>query len=264
VYSQQTMLRLYTDGSSINNGRAGNRGGYAAVYPDFLEHSFGSPLPDTSSQTNQTAELTAIYQGILKLYTLTNTKEQILRICTDSEYSIHCLTKWVVGWRKKDWKTSEGKPVVHREIIEHILHALNDFAGHQFCHIKAHTGLTDEDSKFNDIADRLARKSVEENKTVRYEDLEVKVIRSGDVHDYVLHGIPLAIMGAPVEDEVLVKSILENIDSLDKKYVKTALVSALRKTLLDRNYDIEKAKIHKGVVYRLIEKKHLVIERIEE
>ena len=48
------MIRIYTDGSCINNGRAGNRGGYAAVYPDFLELSFGCPLPDTSSQTNQT------------------------------------------------------------------------------------------------------------------------------------------------------------------------------------------------------------------
>ena len=91
------MIRIYTDGSCINNGRAGNRGGYAAVYPDFLELSFGCPLPDTSSQTNQTAELTAIYEGLSKLKDITKTEELVGLICTDSEYSINCLTKWVVG-----------------------------------------------------------------------------------------------------------------------------------------------------------------------
>lgn len=258
------MLRIYTDGSCINNGRAGNRGGYAAVYPDFLEYSFGCPLPDTSSQTNQTAELTAIYAGIEKLKDVTKTEEMIIRICTDSEYSINCLTKWVVGWRKKDWKTAEGKPVVHRELIEKILNKLKEFAGHQFCHVKAHTGNTDDDSKFNDIADRLARKSVEEQRIIKYEELELKVIRSGDVHDNVLKGIPLAIMGGPIEEEALFESILGNPNSIDKKYLKSALLSALKKTLLDKSYDLEKTKIHRSNAYRLIEKTHLTIERVEE
>ena len=258
------MIRIYTDGSCINNGRAGNRGGYAVVYPDFLEQSFGAPLPDTSSQTNQTAELTAIHEGLLHLQNITHTSESVVRICTDSEYSINCLTKWVVGWRKKDWKTAEGKPVVHRELIENILNVLGTFAGHQFCHVKAHTGMADDDSRFNDMADRLARKSVEERRIINYRELEVKVIRSGDVHDYVLKGIPLAIMGGPVEEDLLFKSILDNTDSIDKKYLKSALVSALKKTLLDKNYDLEKTKIHKSFAYRLVEKTHLTIERVEE
>jgi ribonuclease HI len=255
---------MYTDGSCVNNGRAGNRGGYAAVYPDFLEHSFGCPLSDTSSQTNQTAELTAIYEGLERLKHITKIEEIIVRICTDSEYSINCLTKWVIGWRKKDWKTAEGKPVVHRELIEKILNTLKDFAGHQFCHVKAHTGEADEDSRFNDVADRLARKSVEEQRIIKYEELEVKIIRSGDVHDHILNGIPLAIMGGPVEEEVLFKSILENLNSIDKKYLKSALLSALKKTLLDKSYDLEKTKIHRSNAYRLIEKTHLTIERVDE
>jgi ribonuclease HI len=255
------MLRVYTDGSCINNGRAGNRGGYAAVYPDFLDQSFGCPLADGVSQTNQTAELTAIHEGLLKLKTLTKTDEKIIRICTDSEYAINCLTKWVAGWRKKDWKTAEGKPVVHREIIEKILDVLNAFAGHQFCHIKAHTGLTDEDSTYNDMADRLAKKSVTERRMVTHDELEFKVIRSGDVHDGVLPGIPLAIMGGPIEETKLFEHILQNIGSLDKKYLKTALMTALKKTLQDKAYDIEKTKIHTHVAYRLVEKTHLTIER---
>jgi ribonuclease HI len=256
------MLRLYTDGSCINNGLPGNRGGYAAVYPDFLNESFGCPLPDTSSQTNQTAELTAIYEGLNKLKTITKTEERVVRICTDSEYSINCLTKWVTGWRKKDWKTSEGKPVVHREIIEKILNSLNDFAGYQFCHIKAHTGASDEDSHFNDIADRLARKSVAEFKFVTYEDLDVKVIRSST--EMIVPGIPIVLMGPPMEEDRLFEALLKNIESLDKKYLKSALIAAFKKTLSDKSYELEKTKIHKSVAYRLVEKNHLTIEHLDE
>jgi ribonuclease HI len=195
---------------------------------------------------------------------LTKVDDAIVRICTDSEYSINCLTKWVVNWRKKGWKTSEGNPVVHRELIEKILKELEGFAGHQFCHIKAHTGLSDEDSVLNDAADRLARKSVEECRRIAYEELHVKQIRSGETSDHVLKGIPLALMGAPVDEETLFKSLLENTESIDKKYLKSALLTALKKTLLDKSYDLEKTKIHKTTAYRLIEKTHLTIERVDE
>lgn len=250
--THKKMLRVYTDGSSIR----GNRGGYSAVFPDFLEESFGCPLPDTMSQTNQTAELTAILEGLTKLTAITDVTERIVRICTDSEYSINCLTTWVVKWKKNDWKTSDGNPVVHRTVIERILEILKGFAGHHFSHVKAHTGLDDEDSRYNDYADRLAKKSVLENRIVNIKDLEIKTIRTPDV----LAGIPLAIMGMPMDEDSLVSSLMKNIHVLDKKYVKTALLTALRKTLQDKGYDIEKTKIHKTVSYRLIEKTHLTIE----
>ena len=134
------MLRMYTDGSCTNNGKASSRGAIGVAYPDFLESSFGEPLPSDVPQTNQTAELNAIYGGLERLKTLTPAGERVVRICTDSEYSINCLTKWVVGWRKKNWKTAEGKDVVHRVVIEKILDSLKDFGGHQFVHVKAHTG----------------------------------------------------------------------------------------------------------------------------
>jgi ribonuclease HI len=115
------MLSIYTDGSSINNGRKNSRGAYSAVYPHAPDLSFGRPLADDNSQTNQTAELTGILEGIRTLKSFRSPAGVVVRICTDSEYSINCLTKWVSGWRKRDWKTSEGKPVVHRVLLEEIL-----------------------------------------------------------------------------------------------------------------------------------------------
>jgi len=239
------------------------------AYPDFLESSFGEPLPSDVPQTNQTAELNAIYGGLERLKTLTPAGERVVRICTDSEYSINCLTKWVVGWRKKNWKTAEGKDVVHRVVIEKILDSLKDFGGHQFVHVKAHTGAADDDSRWNDVVDRLARKAVDDKRRVGYEELESKIVRAGaggpgDATTEVLTGIPLAIMGGPLSEDALCASIRANLDSLDPKFLKSALISALKKTLNAKAYDLEKTKIHKQTAYKLIEKSHLTIEHLDE
>ena len=257
------MLSIYTDGSSINNGRKNSRGAYAAVYPSLPSESFGRPLPADGSQTNQTAELTGILEGIRTLKGIGSMPSLGLRICTDSEYSINCLTKWVSGWRKRDWKTSEGKPVVHRVLLEAILKELEGVP-HQFVHVKAHTGGEDTDSKWNDMADQLANKAATEKKEVKISDLTDKVVRLGTSVDDVLSGIPLKIMGAPLSESDLVKAVLANTGSLDQKFLSAALISALKKTLQAKAYDLEKTKIHGAVAYRLIEKTHLTIEKLEE
>ena len=258
------MLSIYTDGSSINNGRKNSRGAYAAVYSDTPEFSFGRPLAEHGSQTNQTAELTGILEGLRGFKTFRSISGVIVRICTDSEYSINCLTKWVSGWRKRDWKTSEGKPVVHRVLLEQILEELEEFGGHQFVHVKAHTGGEDTDSKWNDYADQLANKAATDKKEVKMSDLTDKVVRLGTSVDDVLSGIPLKIMGAPLSETDLVKAILANTGSLDRKFLSAALISALKKTLHAKAYDLEKTKIHGAAAYRLVEKTHLTIEKLEE
>lgn len=256
-------MHIYTDGSSLRNGRKDSRGAYAAVYPEQLDLSFGRPLPE-GSQTNQTAELTAILEGLRGAKASRDVSGIVVRVCTDSEYSINCLTKWVVSWRKKDWKTAEGKPVVHRVILEAILKDLESFGGHQFVHVRAHTGATDADSKWNDQADQLAQKAAETGREVRMSDLHEKVVRLGTSVDEVLTGIPLKIMGPPITETDLVKAILANTASLDQKFLASAMVSALKKTLMSKAYDLEKTKIHGQVAYRLAEKSHLTIEKLEE
>jgi ribonuclease HI len=258
------MLSIYTDGSSINNGRKNSRGAYSAVYPDTPEFSFGRPLAEHGSQTNQTAELTGILEGLRGFKTFRSVSGVVVRVCTDSEYSINCLTKWVSGWRKRDWKTSEGKPVVHRVLLEQILEELEEFGGHQFVHVKAHTSGTDTDSKWNDYADQLANRAASESKEIRMSDLTNKVVRLGTSADDVLSGIPLKIMGPPLSEGDLVKSVLENTASLDQKFLSAALISALKKTLQSKAYDLEKTKINGGVAYRLVEKTHLTIEKLDE
>jgi len=259
------MIRFYTDGSCIHNGRKDAKAGFAVIFPDRLEESWGHIIPPGCSPTNQTAELTAIYEGVCRAATLCGTPDSTtLRIYTDSEYSINCLTKWVAGWKKRGWKTSDGKPVIHREIIEKITEQLRRFGTHVFTHVKAHTGGQDEDSKWNQMADDFAKKAVEVGDRVTYDMMDVKVIRNPDAAVPALTGIPLAIMGPPIPEDTLVAALKEHLDVLDPIALKSALLTALKKTLTAKKYTLEKSKHGKVVHYRLLEESHLTVHRLEE
>lgn len=255
------MLKIYTDGSCINNGSKHAHAGYSVVYPDKLDDSWGEPLESTQSQTNQTAELRAIYEGLKRGKTLMGPPSELqVRVYTDSEFSINCLTKWVQGWKKKNWVTSEGKPVVHKIVIENILNELKEYESYVFTHVKAHTGALDENSKWNQIADDLARKAVNDNKRVEFKDLKEPAPQRCQNEEYVLKGIPLALMSSPVSEQNLFDSLKQNLSSLDQAYLKSALFAALKKTLQSQKYDIDKTKIHKTMHYKLIEKSHLTVD----
>jgi ribonuclease HI len=64
-------------------------------------------------QTNQRAELTAILRA---LEAVPHHREVLIH--SDSNYAIKCVTEWHVNWLKKDWKTSSGKDVENRDLVE--------------------------------------------------------------------------------------------------------------------------------------------------
>lgn len=41
-----------------------------------------------------------------------------IKIITDSEFTINCMTKWVQTWKKKGWKKASGEPVKNKEDLE--------------------------------------------------------------------------------------------------------------------------------------------------
>lgn len=72
-------------------------------------------------QTNQRAELTAILRALDTI-----PKDRDTTIVTDSRYAIDCVTLWYVTWRKNGWKTSAGKAVENRDLVENILGKLEE------------------------------------------------------------------------------------------------------------------------------------------
>lgn len=130
--------RIWVDGS-FRNGKAG----YAVVAETGVIH-YGS----VSIPTNNRGELTAILRA-LQLY-----PQRPLTICSDSKYSINCLTEWLPVWRSrfgsnpKNWKTSTGEPVSNIDLLTDIEPLLKSV---KFEHVRAHQGIT-----FNEMADYWA------------------------------------------------------------------------------------------------------------
>jgi ribonuclease HI len=248
-------MRVFTDGSCIGNGRKGAKAGYAVWFPEHREWSIAKRVPDEHSQTNQRAELSAIHEAVTILDQKGYYDEDIV-IYTDSDYSINCLTKWIPGWVSRNWKTAEGKDVLHQDLIRSISDTLTKFKSHRFHHVRAHTGGGDDLSVNNDIVDRMARGTVE----------EVKVIEPPAV-DQLFEGCPLQLMGPPVPADKLMTWIRENLDTLDKDIFNKHLLKAFIEQCKLKEVNITKQTLQKQLMYRAervnLQVSKVVIEKIE-
>ena len=103
-------VKVITDGACSGNP---GPGGWAAIlrYNEHKKELFGFE-PHT---TNNRMELTAAIEGLRAM------KEACeVEVVTDSEYLKNGITEWIHNWKKRNWKTSTGKPVVNRELWEDL------------------------------------------------------------------------------------------------------------------------------------------------
>jgi ribonuclease HI len=149
---------IYTDGCCLGNGKEGARAGYGVYVTDGSGASVfsnGFKLADEEAQTNQRAELTAL------LYALNYAAENTgtgFEIYSDSRYAIDCVTRWGPGWETSGWRKSDGKPVLHSDLIRSCVVLARDLGDRaKIYHVEAHTGGGDAHSRGNAVADRLSR-----------------------------------------------------------------------------------------------------------
>jgi ribonuclease HI len=147
--AENAKLRVYTDGSSLKNGKVGAFAGVGVYFGPLDNRNISEALPGPR-QTNQRAELTAISRALD-----TVPKGRDVTIVTDSRYSIDCVTVWYVNWRKNGWKTATGKAVENKDLVEGILTRIEDRkkvgSVTEFEWIKGHSGADG-----NVEADKLA------------------------------------------------------------------------------------------------------------
>lgn len=125
-------MKVFTDGSCINNGKQNALGGIGVFFGDNDERNV-SELQNGTTHSNQLGELQAIFIA------LTICKDDCdIELYTDSNYSINCLTKWFKIWEKKNWTTSKGKDVIHSELIKSILLLIKQKKKVQFIHVRSH------------------------------------------------------------------------------------------------------------------------------
>ena len=101
-------VRLVTDGSCIGNP---GLGGWASIlrFGEQAKELFGC----ARLTTNNRMELTAALEGLRAL-----AEDCEVELVTDSEYLKNGMTKWMANWKRRNWLTAEGKPVVNRDLWE--------------------------------------------------------------------------------------------------------------------------------------------------
>ncbi|KAI5300559.1 hypothetical protein KEM55_006606 [Ascosphaera atra] len=115
------LLKIYTDGSTLGNGKLGAQAGYGVYFgPGDERRNVSEPLPG-SRQTNQRAELTAILRALDIA-----PRSRDVKIFTDSKYAINCVTVWCQKWRTNNWQTSGNKPVENKDLITTIIDKIEE------------------------------------------------------------------------------------------------------------------------------------------
>ena len=104
--------------------------------------------------TNNRMELKAAIEGI-KLAT----NGSPLTLYTDSKYVKDGITSWIENWKKNNWLTSSRKPVKNQDLWEQ-LDVLNNEHQILWKWVKGHQIEKTEDSRYNNLADALAREAV--------------------------------------------------------------------------------------------------------
>lgn len=144
-------LYIFSDGGCIKNGSKNAKAGYSVFFTDDDKspyYKFNSTKlikNEEEGVTNNQAEL----RGIRKIFKIISDeisgdlfKNKEIIICTDSMYSINCITKWVKTWSKNGWINSKKEPVKNKELIQDIVELGNKVAKNggiiTFKHIFSH------------------------------------------------------------------------------------------------------------------------------
>lgn len=99
--------------------------------------------------TNNRMELTAVIEGLRAL-----TRDVPVALHVDSQYVMNGVTRWLPGWKRNGWRTSDRKPVKNQDLWQ----ALDaELARHTvtWLWVKGHAG-----DLGNEKADELANRGV--------------------------------------------------------------------------------------------------------
>ena len=144
-----SLIRVFTDGAC--SGNPGNGGWGVVIVKDNEIGKYNGSENDT---TNNRMELKAAIEGI-KLAT----NGSPLTLYTDSKYVKDGITSWIENWKKNNWLTSSRKPVKNQDLWEQ-LDVLNNEHQILWKWVKGHQIEKTEDSRYNNLADTLAREAV--------------------------------------------------------------------------------------------------------
>jgi ribonuclease HI len=127
------MITIFTDGSSRGNP---GPGGWGAIVISTADHADKATVVELGGReeltTNNRMELMAVIQALHSIGELPQLSEKadekadrLIQINSDSAYVINGITKWVHGWVKKNWITSQKEEVLNRDLWEKLMDAVS-------------------------------------------------------------------------------------------------------------------------------------------
>ena len=146
VQIARPAVTIYTDGACKGNPGPGGWGAWLSSGGHDKELFGGEP-----QTTNNRMELTAVIEALAALK-----RSSEITLYTDSEYVRKGITEWIIGWKKRGWKTADGKPVKNMDLWQR-LDALRALHQVHWRWVKGHAG-----DPGNERADQLANRGVGE------------------------------------------------------------------------------------------------------
>ena len=138
---------IYTDGGCRGNPGVGGWG----VWLRYKDHDKKLKGAEQNT-TNNKMELTAAIKALEAL----KSSDISVDLYTDSKYVIQGINEWIKGWKSKDWRTANKKPVKNVELWKQ-LDVLNKKYQVNWYWVKGHS-----DDPGNDMADLLANQAMDE------------------------------------------------------------------------------------------------------
>lgn len=139
-------VEIFTDGACRGNP---GPGGWGAIlrYGGTTRELYGAD----AETTNNRMELAAAINALAALK-----RSCSVLLTTDSVYVKDGITRWIHGWKKNGWRTSDKKPVKNLELWQALdeLVAKHDV---QWAWVKGHSGHPE-----NERADELANIAIDE------------------------------------------------------------------------------------------------------
>lgn len=159
-------IELWTDGACRGNGvmnDAKSGIGIVLILPNKEPIKYYEKL-NFNPNTNNKAEIFAITQGLNLLYENYKVVENefvkpILKIYSDSAYTINGITNWINGWRANGWINSKKEPVKNKELwqeLDNLVEITKKYFDIDFIKVKGHAG-----NKWNEECDRLANEAMD-------------------------------------------------------------------------------------------------------
>lgn len=142
IFTENCMLKIYTDGACVGNGQEKNQGGVGVVFvkDDKVVHTISKKIDNT---TNNRTELLAIIEGLILAIRCGYREVQVY---SDSDYCVKGASTWKEGWERKNWRD-----IKNPELWFTLSTLVAQFDNFNIEWVRGHAG-----NKYNEIADELA------------------------------------------------------------------------------------------------------------